>query len=82
MPVNFRVVFHEPRVPNDNSGLADTGDVECCPFGVDLVLDDQVNDFGDMTGFVGSPIHIVDWYCSGESVGPYVLQSHILNVNK
>ena len=82
MPVNVRVVFHEPHVPKDNSGLANTGDMECHLLGVVLVLDDQVDDFGDMPGFIGSPIHIVDWDCSGESVGPYVLRSHILNVNE
>ena len=82
MPVDFRVVFHEPCVPEDNSGSADTGDVECCPFGVVLALDNQVDDFGDMPGFIGSPIHIVDWDHSGELAGPYVLQLHILNVDK
>ena len=45
--------------------LADTGDMKGGPFRMILALDYQVGDLCDMSGFIGGPIHILDWDGSG-----------------
>jgi len=47
--------------------------MESCLLGVIFVLDHQVNDLDDMSGFVGGTINIVDWDCSRQLMSSYVL---------
>src|SRR5882724_1737372 len=72
-PVYLGVMFHEPHVLEDNCSLANSHNVECRPFRVVFVLDYQVNNLGDMSCFIGSPIYVVDQDCSRQLMGLYVL---------
>ena len=55
--------------------------MEHCLLGVFFVLDYQVNDLSDMSGFVGGTINIVDWDCSRQ-LSPYVLQPYKFNIDE
>src|SRR5882724_9255140 len=44
-----------PHVPWDNHSSADAGDMEFFPFRVILILDYQVDNLSDMSGFIGGP---------------------------
>ena len=62
--------------------MADAGDMECCSLRVILILDHQVNDLSDMSGFIGGTINTVDQDCSRQSMSLYVLQPYELDVNE
>ena len=47
-----------------------------------LVLDHQVNKIGDVSRFVGSTVYVVDWNCSRQLMGLYVLRPDEFNVDE
>ena len=69
MPVNLRVVFHKPCVAEDDGCLANTSDMEGGLFQVTLVLDYEVHDLSNVTGFVEGSIYIIDGNGLGEALG-------------
>ena len=56
--------------------------MECRPFGVVFVLDYQVNNLGDVSHFIGSPIYIVAQDFSRQPMGLYVLRPDEFDVNE
>ena len=69
MPVNLRVVFHKPCVAEDDGCLANTSDMEGGLFQVTLVLDYEVHNLSDVTGFIKGFVYIIDGSGSGEAMG-------------
>jgi len=68
VPVNLRVVLHKPCLSEDDSCLANTSDVEGGSFQMTLVLDNEVHDLGNVTGFVEGSFYVVDVDGSGEAL--------------
>jgi len=60
VPVNLRVVHHKPYVAEYDSCQADTSDVEGGSFWVTIVLDNDVHDLSNVTGFVEGSIYVID----------------------
>jgi len=53
----------------DDGCPANTGDMEGEALRVILILEYQVYNLHDVSSFVGSPIYIVNWDCSGQMLG-------------
>ena len=56
-------------VAEDDSHLTDTSDMEGGSFQVALVLDDEVHDVSNVTGFVEGSIYVIDGNGLGEAMG-------------
>lgn len=72
----------EPGVPEDELLLTEAGDGKHDTFAVRLVAEDEIGDFPDASGFVGSAVDIVDRNRSRERADWDVVGGHILGVNE
>jgi len=69
LPIDLQVVILEPCIAKDHALLFEAGDGEECPFGVDLVIEDYIYYFGDLTCFVREAIYIVYQYRTRDALG-------------
>jgi len=60
VPVDLRVVLHEPCVAEEDSHLANTSAMEGGSLQVTLVLDDEVHNLSNVTGLIEGSIYIID----------------------
>ena len=49
-------------IAKDHALLSKAGDGKECPFGVDLVAEDYIYYFRDLTCFIGGAVYVVYWY--------------------
>jgi len=62
LPIDLWVVILELCIAKDHALLSKAGDGKECPFGVDLVAEDYIYYFRDLTCFIGGAVYVVYWY--------------------
>jgi len=62
-------MFYEPGVSEDDGHSANACDMEGGSFQVISILDQEVDDFGDVASIIEGPIYIVDRNGSREMLG-------------
>ena len=80
--VNLWVVLPKPGVPQDDIPLAKTHDCNECPFGMSLVLQNEVNHFCHLAHFVGCSVNIQYGDGARESSGVDLVLDHKFPVNE
>jgi len=69
LPIDLWVVILEPGIAKDYALLSEARDGKECSFGVDLVIEDYIHHFRDLTCFVGGAVYIVHQYRIGDALG-------------
>ena len=59
VPINFGIMILEPGMSEQQLLFAETGDSKRSSFRMIFVMEDQVNYFGDGTGFIRSAVYII-----------------------
>jgi len=65
----------ELGIAKDYALLPEVGDSEEHPFRVDLVMEDYIYYFGDLTYFVRGAVHVVHQYRAGNALGANTLHT-------
>src|SRR5882724_3501225 len=81
-PAYLGIMFYEPGVSEDDGRSANACDMEGGSFRVISILDQEVDDFGDVASIIEGPIYIVDTDGSREMLGAQILGSDIININE
>ena len=82
VPVDVDVVLHEPGVSQDDCLMADAQDIEFGPALVTLVLDNEINRFSDLSDLIWWSICIIQPNWTWGLIGPKLICSDKLMVNK
>ena len=75
-------MFYKPGVSQDDGHSANAHDMEGGSFRVISILDQEVDDFGDVASIIEGPIYIVDRDGSREMLGVQILGSDIINIDE
>ena len=59
LPIDLWVVILEPGIAKDHALLSEAKDGKECSFGVDLVTEDYIHHFGNLTCFVEGAVYVV-----------------------
>ena len=73
VPVDVGVVLHEPGVSQDNCLMANTRDIEFVPALVTLVLDNEIDCFGDLPDLIWRSVCIIQPNRVRELIGPKLM---------
>ena len=81
-PVDVRVVLHKPGVPQDDCLMANAQDIEFGPALMTLVLDNEIDRFGDLSNLVWRSVCIIQPNRTWKLIGSKLVRLDKLMVNK